>query len=249
MNSTMFRDVLIGAVAVAMAVTASAAGSDYSFGSYGTGNTFDDFIRDRLSIGVRVSTFSLLDADRPRDWSRQKTFLGYINELKEENTVNVVPTISWWASQYCAFEFTWDGVEASTWNLNNHATDGNIKMSGPIFSLRGQYPLFENRVIPYIGAGLAFWSADFERSANWARRSDGMQRLMLCDDDVGLALSAGVGLRPHPRCEIDLMVRYLDVSSDAEFWYARHGVKKSLERTGEFTLEHIAYGAALSYVF
>ena len=210
---------------------------------------YEDFIQDRLTIGVRVSTFRLKDASRPADPERVKTFVGFVNELKEEDDVHVYPTIAWWICPYVSVEATYDEVEASTWNFNNHATDGNIKMGGPIFSIRGQYPFFENRLIPYVGIGYAIWSADFEESPSWFTRSNGSHRVMDCKDDNGVALTVGVAYRPIRHLEIELMARSLDVTSEAEFYYLYGRGKREFRRGGEFTLEHVAYGLAASYVF
>ncbi len=217
---------------------------------------YEDYIQDRLSIGLRVSTFRLKDATRPADKMGGRTFVGFLNKLEEEDDTNVYPTIAWWICPYLALELTYDKVEASTWNYDplhpslHTTTDGNIKFSGPIMTLRGQYPFLENRIIPYIGIGIAPWSCSFNESEKWFTRSDGMHRVMEVNDDVGLALTAGVGIRPIRHLEIEAMVRYLDVSTDAEFWYMRGGIHRGpIAGSGEFTLEHIAYGLAASYVF
>ena len=238
------------------ATTASAldsyTGDDSFAGGFDDWETiYEDFIQDRLMIGVRATTFRLKNASRPEDWNCEKTFVGYINKLEEEDTTHLYPVVAWWICPYIAIEITYDKVEASTWNFNNHATDGNIEFGGPIFTLRGQYPFWENRVIPFVGIGYADWSCDFKESENWFTRSDGVNRVMeLGKADVGWALTAGVGVRPIRHLEIEAMVRQLDAKTDAEFWYMKGGVHRGhVMRTGEFTLDHIAYGLAASYVF
>ena len=231
-------------------VSQSYDGMDYADGSF-----FDDYISERLTVGLRVSTFRLRHADRPPDRDGGRTFVGYINKLEEEDDVNFNPTVTWWIARYAALELTWDGVEASTWNYNlktangKGTTDGNIKMSGPILGLRLQYPLFDLAVTPYVGIGYAKWSTKFERSREWAREGPGKERIMDCDDDSGIVWTLGVGLRPIPHCEVDLMVRKLDLTSDAEFWYGHNGHKTKYNSSGDFNLDHVAYGAAVSYVF
>lgn len=227
---------------------------------------YGKFIKERLSAGVRVTSFSLTHSERPPDESRRLTFIGYVNELQEDNNNLFHPTILYKIHRHVAVEFTMDSVSAKTVNFNNHLADGDVVMSGPIVNLILSYPIFKDRLAPYVGLGYASWRSTFDHNAWWrlgwdspdafeaAGRPDKVhgryERQIAVEDEAGILWTLGVNARLHRYAELDLMIRKIDLEAKAEHGvkYENNGVYEK-RREGEFTLDHIAIGCALRVIF
>ena len=228
---------------------------------------YDTWIKDRLSLGLGVSWSVLTDAERPQDWSRRKTFLGYIWKLEDEDQVGVVPELRYWATPYLRLALSLDHVSGRTrnFNLEKHS-DGVAELWGPQLLVEGLYPLCDDTVFLHAGAGVCYDFADFEEVAWWnlgygseadwnARGRTGKTRLnyfreIRVDDAFGWTLAAGASWRPHPRFELDLSVRHTWIEPDCQFGY-NYGKKKGFEKhsDGDFTLDHLSVVLTGSYVF
>ena len=234
---------------------------------------YDVWIRDRLTVGLAVSWNKLTDADRPRDLTRTKTFLGFINRLELENEIGWTPVVSWLASDYVRLGLSWQRVEARTWNFprppyTESHTDGIASSSGPAFSVEGCYPTEDGVWRPHAGVEIGFFRGGFDADNGWWRYgypskaeweasgrskspSDGRNyRYIDVDDAIGWSLSAGIACRPHPRLELDLSIRQTWLEPDCEFGYenARNG-RRAKERGGEFTFDSFSVAFSASYVF
>ena len=239
----------------ACAICAASAG-DHSLATYLAG---------RVRIGTRSTAFSL-DQTESKGVNREKgeTFLGNIARIEEEQ--NYAPTrvhLDVLILPWMGVELAWDGVEARTWNANNGESDGIVCAEGPTLSLLGQYPN-RSRLTPFAALGYTFWEADFEEEAWWhygfndeaeyvaagcpGRSRSHLERYMTTDIDNGVVLTAGLIIRIGGHLSADLLVRQTDVAVDARY-YRCHNGSTTLDRTGEFPLEHIAYGGGLQYVF
>lgn len=227
-------------------------------------NFYSMFIKERLSAGLRVTSFSLTDPDRPEDETREETFIGYVNELQEEDNNQIHPTILYKLHRYVAFEFTMDEISARTQNFNNHLADGVVVMSGPIFNLLLTYPLMNDRISPYVGLGYAPWTSSFDHDAWWmygwgspeeyeaagspGTSSNGYERRILVEDDSGMVWTVGVNAKLHRHAELDFMVRGINLEPVNEHGVMFDGMYAK-KREGEFTLNHIAFGCALRVIF
>lgn len=225
---------------------------------------YSAFIKERLSAGVRITSFSLTDPDRPEDETREETFIGYVNELQEDNNNQIHPTILYKLHRYVAFEFTMDEVAARTQNFNNDLADGVVVMSGPIFNLFFTYPMMDDRISPYVGIGYAPWTSEFDHDAWWMLgwgspeeyeaagspgiSPNGYERRILVEDDSGMVWTVGVNAKLHRRAELDFMVRGISLDPANEHGVMFDGVYAK-KREGDFDMSHIAFGCALRFIF
>jgi hypothetical protein len=225
---------------------------------------YSTFIKERLSAGFRVTSFSLTDPDRPEDETREETFIGYVNELQEEDNNQIHPTILYKLHRYVSLEFTMDEVAARTQNFNNNLADGVVVMSGPIFNLFLTYPMMDDRISPYIGLGYAPWTSEFDHDAWWMLGWDspeayeaagspgtsdgGYERRIIVEDDSGVVWTVGVNAKLHRYAELDFMVRGITLDPANEHGVMFDGVY-SKSREGDFDMSHIAFGCALRVIF
>lgn len=93
---------------------------------------------------------------------------------------------------------------------------------------------------PYIGAGAAYVIYDFSASQGVHNISE-----IDFDDDVGLAINAGLGIRLGDRFGITLDGKYVPIESDASAVV----VSSNQERVGTFDVSPIILSAGLSLRF
>ena len=232
---------------------------------------YSRWIRDRLAIGLSLSYFRLTDADRPRDLNRQKTFLGYINHLDEENPIEWAPTLNWTISDYIRLGLTYHSIEAETMNFAHSLhdvprSDGTVSSAGLLFSIEGTYPLADGRWRPHLGVGGGMYRGDFSEDTWWglgyptpedwqalgrpSKTALGKRRYIEVDDAVGVSLILGVAWRPIREFELDLSLRRTFLEPDCEFGYKHDASgRKEPEQSGEFTLDSISVVVTASYVF
>lgn len=240
--------------------------------SFQEGETFySSWIQDRLAVGLSLSYFRLTDADRPRDKNREKTFLGYINHLDEENQIALAPMLTWTISDYVRLGITYHSIEARTLNFplsiyNEQLSDGNVKSSGPLILAEGTYPIADGLWRPHMGVGIGMYRGDFSEDRWWelgystpqdwhalgspSKTALGKRRYIEVDDAVGVSLILGVAWRPIRELEIDLALRRTFLEPDCEFGYKYDASgRKEVERSGEFTLDSVSAVLTASYVF
>ena len=222
----------------------------------------DPILADHLTVGLRLVSNKLKETSRPADRDGGRTFLGYVNELDQQEKTGVRPFVGWQFCPYFGVEFSQDEVAARTRNYNNGMSDGILRMSGPVFTAMASYPVTDY-LSPYVGIGYAPWSATFEHDDWWRLGYDSpegyaaagapdaplsMGRLIEVEDDSATFFTLGLAVRLHRRARLDVMMRQIDLTSKARFYHDFSG-NKVLEREGEFTMKHSTYGIALSFVF
>lgn len=230
---------------------------------------FDVWIRDRLSIGLGLSYSVLTSPTRPKDYDRNKTFVGFIWKLEDVDQVGVIPELRFRASDHVRLTLSMDRVSGRTRNFNQAKhSDGNVEAMGPLLLAEGLWPLCDDTLFLHAGAGVAYAFADFEEITWWhlgyasedawnvrgrptVHTAQDHYREIKVDDSFGLALAAGASWRPHPRFELDLSVRHVWLEPDCQFGYTyskrKGGFKK--HQDGDFTLDHLAVALTASYVF
>jgi hypothetical protein len=220
------------------------------------------FLEDRLVLGVRVLRHTLSDSRRPEDPNRQETFLGFINELNLQTNQTFALFAEYHVHPYVYLELSHDRVEARTKNFNNQLSDGNVVMSGLIFTVNAQYPVHE-RITPFAGIGLAPWSASFSHDAWWTLgwpspeaydaagrpgTDRGRRRVIDVGGSTGIVYTAGVRFEPADHFQISVLARYIDIETDATFL---SGPSNNLtpQLRGDFPLSHRSFGVTLAYRF
>jgi len=228
--------------------------------------TYETLIEERLSIGARITSYSLSETERPPDPNQELTFLGNLNRLHSVSNNRIQPVVTYRICRYLALEYTQDRVSARTQNRDTDGTegsyDGTVQLSGPIFSAMLRVPIYD-RIIPYVGIGYASWSAKYIYEPWWhlgwgspeqydkAGRpgtSTGKIRHMYVEDDSATVLTLGLAIKLSRYAELDFMMRRMDLMSKAEF-VAELGSEMRPLRSGDFPMKHRAYGAALSVIF
>jgi outer membrane protein W len=225
---------------------------------------FQAFAEDRLVLGARILRHRLTDNTRPEDTSRQETFLGFINQLDLENEYSFALFAEYHVHPFVFLELTYDRIEARTMNFNNNLSDGNVIMSGPIFSVYVQYPLHE-RVTPFVGLGLAPWSASFDHDDWWtlgwaspeaydaAGRPGtdvGRRRIIGVNRNTGMVYSAGLRFEPMDHLHISILARYIDIETqNVSFTGGPTNNLVTTTRSGNFPLKHRSFGLTVGYRF
>lgn len=242
------------------------AGAEALQPKHWTETLYDLLIAERLSAGGRVTSFRLEETERPADPEQKLTFLGHLNQLHAEQDHAVRPVVQYALCRYLAVEYTDGEVAARTQNYNDGPnegpSDGTVHMSGPVYTATLRMPI-EDTVTPFVGLGYAPWTAEFEYAPWWhlgwsspedyaaagsPGTSTGRVRHMVVDDDTSQVITAGVALKLYRHAELELMMRKLELTSQARF-YAQAGGPRSLVRSGEFPMDHTSYGVALKVVF
>ena len=228
----------------------------------------ETWLRDRLSIGLGPVWSTLTDAERSKNKSGHKTFVGFIYKLEDEDEFGFAPLVSWWAADYVRLSLTWDSVCGRTRNYNtaSHHSDGNVEAGGPVFLVEGLLPLENELFFLHAGLGLAWefcdfkeaswWRLGFASEASWrasgspSAPAGGHYREIDVDDALGAILSVGVSWRPTERLEFDFSLRHVWLEPDCKYGYrAANGGGFDLHSKGEFTLDHLTAAATVSYVF
>lgn len=210
---------------------------------------YETWVKNRLSVGLRVSSITLTDNDRPEDYSCEKTFLGNINHLENERKTTLYPFIAYQFKPWFGLSLSYDSVRASTRNQNwqKNPTDGDVEMSGLLIMTQFRLPLLEERLFPFVELGLAPWTSKFIHDPNWY---DGGRREMFVHTagDSSLVYALGLAWRPHSKVEISASFRHMEMTADAKYYNRSKGFTE-FRKAGEFTLEHNAVCFAAAYRF
>lgn len=239
---------------------------------------FDDkplgWLSDRLSLGLGISHMRLTDNHRSPSREDGKTFVGRLNLLELEDKTQLTIVANLWFMRYLRASLSWENVEARTFNYDvsnpygaHGQTDGIVKISGPVLSLEGVWPLLDDTLFPHVGAGLFFGQADFKEDTFWhlgyssqasydtygrpSHTRSGFRREIHVEDTVGWLASAGIAWRPVKHFQVDLEVRQTWADIDCEYGYLWNKTDKGWDphRTGDFTLDNLTWVISAAYVF
>lgn len=230
---------------------------------YNQDHFYARFIARRITLEPRIRTFTLRHPDRPPDENREKTFVGAINELNAIDDVALRFSLGYRITPIFSTQLGYENLGARTMNFNNNLSDGNVRMSGPILSIRARYPV-TTFFSPYVELGYAFMRARFNHDAWWtwgwsspeaydaagrpqASRNN-RRRFIDVTDDTGFAASIGFILQPHERISFNAEMRRLDLTAKAHA-YGRTGETIQTFGKGEFPLSHNAYSFGMIFLF
>lgn len=245
-------------------------GNSAATGKYQVSNSeWDDFyenwIEGKLSIGLTYSIFRLTDGDRPAN--REDDFLGNINELRDAHENNIFPVLEYQACDYFNIGFTYTKIEARTMNFNNKESDGNAELSGPVIIAEFTYPLWEKRLYPHIGMGIAFLKGDFKEDTWWhlgysspeawdyygkpsKKTRLNYYRDIEVEDQTKAFFTIGLSYRPHPHVKLDLSYRKISLSPDCNFAYDYRGnTGRAIRNYGDFDMSGDFWLFSVSYIF
>ena len=248
----------------ASAEPAAAPAQDVPAAKLESRSFYDDWLADRLALGLRISHATLTDGKRPANYKQD--FIGAINKLDDDDEISILPELRYWAARNLLLTLGMDHVAGRTRNFNtsNHHSDGTATMDGPVLLVEGLLPLLDDTLLLHAGPGIAYdfgdfdhvtwWRLGYSDEAGWRQSGSpksgarGHLREIQVDDAFGLVLSAGVAWRPIERMEIDVSVRHTWIEPDVRWGYVgRRGLDE--QQKGEFTLDHLSVSAMLSWVF
>lgn len=235
------------------------------------GGFFDRWVAGRLALGAGLRMARLTDNHRPPRPGTGETFVGNLTALDLENETDWAPVATYRFARHFRAALSWESIEARTFNYNRDdpygargQTDGIVEISGPVALLELAWPCFGDTLFPHAGAGLFFGSADFREDAFWnlnygseaawaadGRRTEaprGVYREIRVDDAIGEIVSAGLSWRPAKHFRLDLDVRKTWVDADCVFGYNWLGNWKP-QKSGDFSLDHVAWTLSAAYVF
>ncbi len=219
----------VSTVASVAAISSSASGVAWELpGS--VSSFYDRFIRDHLSIGLRVSHFSFTDPSERTYDENGNLAGGYVRgistyDLEEQQTYTPYPYILYSVNPYIALQIGWERIEGRAWTLDfaDPHYDGDAIYRGPSFTVLGRWDN-DTRFTPFAGAGIAKLEGDFDEWHNW---SAGGLRNMTCDSATGYLFTLGSSISTEgtsyaicDRIEIDVSVSYMKLESDARYWLA-----------------------------
>lgn len=225
---------------------------------------YDDWILDRISIGLRISHATLTDGKRPASYS--KDFIGAINKLDDDDEISILPELRYWTARYLLVTLGMDHAAGRTRNFNtpNHHSDGTATLDGPVLLAEGLLPLMDDTLFLHAGPGIAldkggfdhetWWRLGYSDEQGWRQSGSpkkeprGHFREIRVDDAFGIVLSAGVAWRPIDRLELDVSLRHTWIEPDVRWGYVgRRGFDE--QQKGEFTLDHLSVSAMVCWVF
>lgn len=195
-----------------------------------------------IKVGHRFLLVHLLDDTKgqPNDGS----FIGSINRLEADQQYLLLrPYVE---TVFNHEPFTWgaglsyDYLDIAT--RDNGTGDGDIQMKAIIAYLKAAYPN-TTRFTPFGEIGIALFFNDFDPEPSWSQ--NGLRTFDL-DDSGTLHLAGGVDYAFRNNIEFNFYVRYTDV--DVNGVYIFRGDPRD-PTSFTFTLEHLAYGLGLTYVF
>lgn len=192
-----------------------------------------------FSIGTRILYVELLNDTKGQP--DLNSFIGSIYKIEAEQNYLPVRPYAQLTTQTGPVEvglgLSYDRLEIAT--VDNGSGDGDIEMESWMVYLLAAYPN-ETRFTPFGELGLATYWNSFDPLSSWSE--DGRRRFEL-DDSRALYLAAGCDIAIDHNLSANLYLRYVDVDVDGSYHF--HPVPREFT----FTLEHIACGVGVKYVF
>lgn len=201
------------------------------------------FAKERIEAGLRVSYYYLLE-------NNKESFLGSINELKEDQDYMPHPYISIKIMDPFWVSLGYNKLRAKTWTkpepqYNEEGyTDGTIDLSGPFILLHYRKEINRMRSW-FIETGFTIYDADFVHNPSW-RDAGGFYDSHVMDfyDTYGLMMNAGINFDINKNWKASVFASYTRVSVDMTYYL--YGTKRD-ERI--FPLSNFAAGAGIVYDF
>ncbi len=226
-----------------------------------------------LEIGTRITAYTLM---KPRHnyFLGSINRLDALQDLWPYKVFCAVQLNPW-----LGIEATWDKVAAKTVTDFDRHTDGIIRAAGPILTLQASYPnstiftpfaglgvawlfpKFDADPVWHNGFGRLYsakdlpWSqavAEYEAwvaagSPEWP--NDGYQRKMDLSGGLGFTALAGCNVQIADNFSAELMLRYMYLDVDVEYYTLRYGQLDRHHDSTSFPLSHLSVGLGLRYRF
>lgn len=184
----------------------------------------EDYIRDRVEVGLRISHFSFTDSKKITYDESGNIIGGYTAgistyNMDSEPTYYPLPYVMYKFTPYIGLRLSWEQIKGRTITLDeaNPHSDGDVIGNGPAFELIGRYPN-ETKFTPYGGVGIIFWNMHFKEDSSFYE--DGKRDIDV-ENTTGLLLSAGCSMDISGPWSAELEVSYMMADTDASFSFMR----------------------------
>ncbi len=213
--------------------------------TYG-GSFYDQYLRDRLTVGTRMLWYSLTDTEQGEEFDG--SFLGSINRTTEDqDPAPVFFYLEYAVTPHFGFGVSYDRFKVVT--LDNGGGDGTFDLDGPI--LYGFGRLVNGSIFtPFVELGVAFYGVDFDPLEEWtfSGGSPTVINRFEPDNATGLVLAGGVDIQIIEHLSLNLYLRYVSVDFDVDYFFTPNSTTVP-SKTGTFPGDHFAYGFGLGYTF
>lgn len=199
---------------------------------------------DRVEIGTRITKYELTDTER-------NTFLGSINELKEDQNYNPIKFYAdVWPVKWVGVGVSYETISAETWTTGESGqegySDGTFTVDGPILSLLVALPN-RTRFTPFAEVGKMFMSSSVDVNSDWANAHgiQDYQSFEITDEEGGDVWGIGCSIQLTRNIEMDVIYRQIEASVKVDHVLLGHIQQQNCE----FPLDSDWFGAGVKYRF
>jgi TolB-like protein/outer membrane protein W len=213
---------------------------------------FFQLIREHVSLGARVSNFSMIDDSELHFDDSGKFTEGYLGSIAYlDPSQNYVPTIyaNITITDWFALQLAWERFEIETSTYWDGHSDGTFDMNGPSLTAQLRYAN-HTKFTPYLGAGIVMLNVDFNMEGWWyngfsgetgeeaqqaydnwiasgapAWPNGGYQRKLVVEDDIAFkpVFQGGCLWDITDHFALDLDLRYISLDTSLNYTLSRYG--------------------------
>ncbi len=238
-------------------------------------NIYDNYIQDRLSIGLQVNHRYFTDSDSGEKGGvhGEGTYLGTIYAMDEVQNYFPALYATYQFTEYVSMELAYSKIEsetlATTYKQPKYGvkSDGDVVQTGFTLSVLGHYPT-ETKFTPYGGIGFGYYTGDFEESDHWGIGYHNPQhyeeagstgepykdrrKWMEIDDEFAFILTLGTTYDLPYNLKLDASVQYIFLEANAQYYKTNDGgltVNHDDTDNGTFPLDQLAFRLGIKYTF
>lgn len=236
-------------------------------------NMYENYIKDRLSIGLNVNHRYLIDSDSGQKGgvSGDGTYLGTIYAMDEVQ--NYFPSLygTYKFNKNFSMEFGFSKIESKTLATTYKQpkfgvkSDGTVVQTGFTLSVLGLYPT-QTKFTPYGGLGIGYYTGDFEETDHWGLgyynpqhyeesgstglSYNGRTKWMTIDDEFAFIFTLGTTYDLPYNLKLDASFQYILLEANAHYYKSNdYGVTVEHNDDGTFPLDQLAFRLGIKYTF
>jgi TolB-like protein/outer membrane protein W len=213
---------------------------------------FFQLIQDHVSLGARITHYSLIDDSELNYDDNGKFTEGYLGSIAYlDANQNYVPTIyaNITITEWFALQLAWERFEIETSTYWDGHSDGTFNMRGPSLTAQLRYAN-HTKFTPYAGAGIVMLNVDFDMEGwwhngfsgetgeeaqqaydNWIASgapewpNGGYQRNLTVDDDITFKpiIQGGCLWDISDHFALDLDLRYMNFDNSLNYNLSKYG--------------------------
>ena len=238
-------------------------------------NIYEDYIKDRLSIGLNVNHRYYVDSDSGEKGGvhGEGTYLGTIFAVDEVQSYFPYLYGTYRFTEYFSMELAYSKIEsetlATTYKQPKYGvkSDGDVVQTGFTLSVLGHYPT-DTKFTPYGGVGIGYYTGDFEESDHWGlgyynpqhyaengstgENYEGRSKWMEIDDEFAFIFTLGTTYDLPYNLKLDASVQYIFLEANAHYYKSDDGgvtVNHDDTDNGTFPLDQLAFRLGVKYTF